>query len=323
MTITDVFDRLGIPYLTTGHEHCRSGWCQTDCPECGLVGHYRLGFDTARPGRVSCWACGPKRLGDVLMSLSGQGWGEVGPLVRAVQASYSAQNKWDTTWAGGKYDPPETCDLKPVHKEYLKGRKFDWKQLQRYWGVRAVNPYQDKKDHKPYAWNLFVPITYRFEAVSFTTRTVRPDSKLRYLSARKDMEKIDHKSLLYGEDLVPGNTVVVHEGPFDVWRTGPGAVCTFGTAFAPAQVEKLSRYPVRVVCYDSTPEGQAAARKLCDRLEAFPGDTYNYVLEAKDAGEAGDDEIRQLRQLAGLAGYNTPSDRIKSRLSPDLPPGRG
>ena len=310
MTITEVFDRLGVPYLSSGHEHTRPGWVQADCPDCGLTGHWRLGFDERRPGRCACWACGPKRLGDVLQSLSGESWQTVRPYLVALYGS--PQHAPADDRKRGRYDPPETGDLKPIHKRYLEGRGFDWKRLVRFWGVRAVVPHQADR-HRHYAWNLFVPVTHRFEAVSFTTRSVNPDAKLRYVSASKDMEKVDHKSLLYGQDLVPGNTVVVHEGPFDVWRTGPGAVCTFGTAFSPAQVEKIARYPVRVVCYDFTPEGQDAARKLCDRLDVFPGETHHVqsLGGAKDAAEASEADVRRLRETFGLPGYGV-SNAIKS-----------
>jgi hypothetical protein len=66
-----------------------------------------------------------------------------------------------------------------------------------------------------------------------------------------------------------------------------------------------------VVCYDATPEGQEAARKLCDRLDVFPGETFNVRLGAKDAAEASEADVSRLRETFGLPGYGV-SNAIKS-----------
>lgn len=131
--------------------------------------------------------------------------------------------------------------------------------------------------------------------VSWTTRTI--GNGVRYLSARPEEEKLNHRHLLYGEDLVPGHAIIVHEGPADVWRTGPGAVATFGTGFQRSQILKLSRYPTRVVCFDNEPAAQEMADKLCDLLVPFPGRTINVRLESgKDAADCDEEEIEQLRE---------------------------
>jgi DNA primase len=87
------------------------------------------------------------------------------------------------------------------------------------------------------------------------------------------------------------------EGPLDVWRIGPGAVCTCGTAFTRTQLARAVRFPVRAVCYDNEPTAQRRARKLVKQLEVFPGKTMLIQLESgKDPGSADESELCEMRR---------------------------
>jgi hypothetical protein len=107
---------------------------------------------------------------------------------------------------------------------------------------------------------------------------------------------MSRKDLLYGEDYCR-DAIVVTEGPTDAWRIGPGAVATFGLAYSRAQVLRISRYPLRVICFDSEPEAQRQARRMRDELTAFPGETVIVRLDSKDAASAKPKEVRQLREF--------------------------
>jgi hypothetical protein len=58
----------------------------------------------------------------------------------------------------------------------------------------------------------------------------------------------------------------------------------------------MSRYPVRVVCFDNEQEAQKRATVLAKTLESLPGKTYNISLDAKDPGCAHESEIKELRK---------------------------
>jgi len=116
------------------------------------------------------------------------------------------------------------------------------------------------------------------------------------LSAGYEQEAVHHKTILYGADYAR-HAVIVHEGPTDVWATGPGAVATCGTGFTDAQVLALSRYAVRVACFDSSDAAQRRARELCDMLAPYPGETVRVVLETgDDPAEAHPEELAELRR---------------------------
>jgi hypothetical protein len=181
--------------------------------------------------------------------------------------------------------------LPKVHRQYLIKRGFNPNEIGTLWGVTGIGIHPDL------AWRLFIPIYYKGDIVSWTTRLITDTTnEIRYRSAKETQERIPHKQLLYGEDYVR-TSVIVHEGPTDVWKTGPGAVCTFGTGYKQTQITRLIKYPKRVICFDNEPTAQQRAKKLMNDLSCFPGETCNVLLDAKDAGSATEHEIKQLRKL--------------------------
>jgi len=181
--------------------------------------------------------------------------------------------------------------LLPGHRAYLATRGLDADKIVHLWGVEGLG------QTARFRWRLFIPIHYHGEVVSWTTRSIRPDDKLRYISAGAEEEAVSHKSVLYGADYAR-HAVIIHEGPIDVWATGPGAVATFGTAYTTVQLEAMSRFAVRVVCFDAEPMAQARARELADALSVYQGSTYNIQLETgKDVAEAHPDEVAELRKV--------------------------
>lgn len=287
MTISEVLKHLAIPFRAYGeHEHTTQGWINLDCPFCGFKNHYRLGYNL-RYGYCNCWSCGPKNLASVIMEVSKLSYGEIkallGDLERSVVPAELPKK--------GKLRPPTGLGgLKQIHLNYLKGRNYDPKELVAMWGIQATGVTSN------YPWRLFIPIHYHGQVVSWTTRSVNKKTTHRYLSAGKNDELISHRSLLYGEDYTR-NCAIVCEGPFDVWRVGPGAVCTCGTSFTRAQVLRMAKFPVRVVCFDAEDTAQNQAHKLCRMLEVFPGETTNVVLESgKDPSAAKEEEIQELRE---------------------------
>ena len=180
--------------------------------------------------------------------------------------------------------------LHSAHKKYLHGRGFKWRELERLWKIRGIGI------ASRLAWRIWIPIHYHGEVVSWTTRSISSNPRItRYVSAGEDEEAMPHKELLYGEDLAR-HAIIVNEGPFNAWRIGPGAVATFGSGYSIEQLERMAKYPTRAICFDNEPEAQKRARKLVNDLSVFPGDTYNVVLDRKDAAEESRENIDRLRK---------------------------
>jgi len=284
-TIRDILIDHNIPHVGGEHHHGRPGWIQVDCPWCGTgTGSYHLGISLST-GAASCWRCGRQNTAAVLAALTGK-------------ARRSMRERIDgAVWeappvrhTGRLRLPSGRGPLLPGHTAYLAARGLDGATMATLWGVEGIGHAARLR------WRLFIPIHHHGEIVSWTTRTVNPRDRQRYISASLEDEAIPHKRILYGADYAR-HAIVIHEGPIDVWATGPGAVATCGTAYTEAQLKAMARYPIRAVCYDTDPEAQRRARVLANALSVYPGTTHNVLLETgADAAAADPDEIAAVRR---------------------------
>ena len=180
--------------------------------------------------------------------------------------------------------------LWPKHIAYLKSRNFSPRKIQLLWKIQGIGI------GGQHAWHIYIPIIHKGKTVSWTTRRCA-NIDPRYQSAKPEQEILHHKDLLYGEDYC-SQGIIIHEGPTDVWRTGPGAVATLGTSFTIPQVARMVKYPKRVICFDSSAAAQRRARQLFDLLLPYPGETLNVRLESgDDPAEASREELKGLRDL--------------------------
>ena len=288
MTIQDILDRHGVSYMLPGqHHHVTQGWIGVDCPWCSPgEERYRLGINE-EVGFASCWTCGPHRLGDVLMRLTGEPWPVVRGWLRGRQRPLAARLTPPKP-PGRIIYPPGLQALTRPYRAYLRQRGFDPDEIARLWSVQATGPIG------PLAWRLFVPIRLRGEIVSWTTRAIG-DGGRRYVNAGADEEKVPAKSLLYGADLARG-AVVVCEGPLDAWAVGPGAVATMGVSWTRVQLLVIGANPVRAICFDREPDARHRAERLACELGQFPGETHVIELETgPDPAGAERGELDEIR----------------------------
>jgi hypothetical protein len=292
VNLKEFLQEHNIPTAPEGHDHYRPGWINFDCPMCSKDWkHYRLGYNQ-QYGYLNCWQCGNMRLYDVLINtIPDIDRKELGDFVRGIDYVAVRQIKKQ----GKLILPTGLGGLQDCHKDYLRARGFNWRELKRLWQIRGTGVFSQSSQGTDLKFRIFIPIHYRGEVVSWTTRSIGDKHERRYISASSDEESFAHKGLLYGADYVR-HAAIICEGPTDVWRIGPGSVCTFGTSYSSAQLEQLSRYPVRVVCSDRERAAQRKAKELCRLLSVFPGYTFNVELSAKDPGEATKHEIQKLRR---------------------------
>ena len=172
-------------------------------------------------------------------------------------------------------------------------RGFEWQEIERVWGVRGIGVRGGRLK-----WRLFIPIVSGGRVVSWTTRAVGGQEP-KYLTADPDKDGgVPPKSVLYGADGVRDSVVVV-EGPLDVWPLRGGAAAILGLAYTKSQLTRLSAIRTRVICLDAESDAQRVARRLCRELSVFPGTTTNVVLSTgKDPSRASPEEVALLRRLA-------------------------
>lgn len=294
MDFLDLCRDLNIEFLTEGNHHCRHGWAQLkECCFCGSF-NYHLGY-CLRTGSLSCYKCGPHGLLQTLVAITGKSFQQCKQLVSELDVLQAKQLGYQT--ARGKLVLPlGLAPMTSIHRNYLRGRKFNPAHLEKLWQVQGIGLAPKR------SFSIFIPIHDEDgEMVSFTTRYCVSDDKAdpsrkRYDAARSDEEIINHKQLLYGEHYAR-HAISIHEGPFNVWAVGPGAVCTFGINFTTGQLVRMAKFPVRVVCFDNEPVAQKRAKVLADKLQVFPGKTFVVTLESgKGADDCNPQEIQNFRR---------------------------
>jgi hypothetical protein len=115
------------------------------------------------------------------------------------------------------------------------------------------------------------------------------------LSAKPTEESVNHKDLLYGEHYCR-NAIIIHEGPTDVWRTGPGAVAILGLNCSSAQLDRMAQYPVRAIWFDNEPAAQQRAADLYRRLSALDGETALVRTDSEDPATSSDEDVCSIRK---------------------------
>jgi hypothetical protein len=288
MDMKAVLTELNIQTAPEGHHHTTAGRINIDCPWCSSnTGKYRLGIYADGGWWCNCWTCGRHKLADTLAEAASLPlpavYAELGTLTKGTPRTAPSRH-------GRLVLPGQRGKLLPAHRKYLGKRKFDPDELEEVWKFQGIG----MATHL--AWRLFIPIYLDGEIASWTTRAISDATKFPYLSAKPEQEKYPHKELLYGMDLC-NHCIVINEGPLDAVAVGPGGVATCGTGYTTAQLLKMSRFPIRVVLFDSEPDAQRRAQKLCQELEVFDGASYNVQLQTgKDASRASKREIRELRK---------------------------
>lgn len=293
MDFTDLLQEYGIPYYP---EQSRGNWLALDCPWCGRSGKPGLGYNTVSR-TCNCWKCGPHSALAVLHELTKAPYSvlrdKLGGLARGLRPEEGHR--------GTLVLPKGLGELHPAHIRYLRGRGFDVDEVQARWGVQGLREagHVRTPDGQRVAlpWRLFIPIHHEGKVVSWTTRSLQPGEKRKYISAPASCEAIPHKSILYGADWCL-HAACAMEGPLDVWQFGPGGVALFGVNYSAAQVAALSRYSVRGVCLDD--DAQARARALVAELSIFPGRTYHFLLDSHDPGSASDNELQEMKRTLAL-----------------------
>lgn len=299
MKFRELLREYDWPISPEGHHHNTQGWLQFDCPFCGKgTKSYHMGFNH-RGAYCNCWRCGPHSLYDVVREISDLPHFNLGEILGKID-----KEKIKIEEKQGKLKlPPKRVPLLEIHKSYLRKRGLDPDKMVKLWKLEGFGLCANN-----FSWRLFIPIYFQGEIVSWTTRSVNTihnewktfdnraikSGNSRYRTAPAEHEKISHKKILFGEDYAR-HSIIVCEGPFDVFKLGPGAVATCGIAFTQAQVERISLYPRRTICFDREVEAQKRARSLCESLSVFPGETNNLELSLKDPGDLRQPDVETIR----------------------------
>ena len=244
-----------IPYWAEG-KNVSPGWTNIQCPLCYDHSNHG-GFSP--DGFYNCWKCGAHHTTDIISAVLRCSTAEANRIEWQYTSEFQIKRQRQRLKKKGMSKvcelPAGTADMSIVHRAYLASRGFDSDTLVKEWGVKATTHIG------PYKFRIIIPIYVDGKLVSYQGRDVTGRQELRYKTCKIEDESIHHKHIVYGCDRVPGNRCILVEGCTDVWRLGPGAVCSFGTSCTDEQILFMSKRWAHIfVLFD--PEDVAADRHV-------------------------------------------------------------
>lgn len=286
MSILDLYNDFGIPYVTEGTKHSRAGWVNTSCPFCSGNPGTHLGVHL-NSGRSSCWRCGGKSIYKVVMKLAGVNFNDAKDLIRKYKVTSSkvtvpSQNRKI------RFKPhklPSNCEeLQKQHIQYLEKRNFDPEKLQKEWGLLGAGPVS-YLDEISYRHRIIAPIIWDGTQVSFQGRDITDKSELKYLACPKARELIEHQTILYGDQSQWGEVGICVEGITDVWRFGPKAFGVFGIDFTLRQIRLIAKAFKRVfIVFDDDPQAIKQGEVLKSELEFRGVEAHQEIIVGDPGG---------------------------------------
>jgi len=259
------------------------GWIGVDCPFCD-GNNYHLGFHMSS-GAVSCWSCGKHSHIAFIKALLNCSLSKAIEIKKEYETNRYHYNDSEleshTTIHADVCLLPTGCErLSKRAKEYLIERSFNPNTLEDVWNLKSTDAFGD------YKFRIIAPIIVDDIMVSYQGRDYTGKSDLKYKACKSENEVRNHQTVVYGSNLVKGESCIVVEGITDVWRLGPGAVCCFGIDFTLAQVNFISnRFKNVFVLFDAEEQAQKQARGLATLLNARGIEVDILELESGDPGE--------------------------------------
>ncbi len=255
------------------------GWIQFPCPFCDDT-HRHAAFSPT--GACTCFKCGKLKPVKTLMALAKCSFEDAVSALNLHHKDFDSEverKAVEFTW------PSRTIDIEESHYEYLKGRRIKNSVIKEF-GLRATN-HLSLIPH-----SIVIPVRKDGRNVSWTTRSILPSAEIRYLTCPKEKEVESIKDCLLGWEFT-GSKVILVEGPFDALRIGKGAVAAFGKVLSKEQIKMLQTKSMVFVCMD---KGEHTTMSKMS-MQLYPCRVNNIYLDAKDAGEADEEEIQELRNL--------------------------
>lgn len=186
----------------------------------------------------SCWICHETNFYEAVQRLTGiTNYEEIKKIYKrygdSIGTYQQSQEKSDIIRPTSIVVPGKP-ELIPNARKYLIKRQYDPEFVWQKYDLRATT-------HAVKAgYRIVLPIKYNNRIVSWTARDYTDRQEAKFISCDKDLEIIPHKEILYNIDFAKGKNVCVVEGPYDAWRTGDGAVASFGTEITLPQLILLA-----------------------------------------------------------------------------------
>lgn len=272
MDVERFFQAYGIPYVTSGHKHARPGWINTECCFCTGNPGYHLGYNTVKDFWC-CWRCGWHSEFEVIMAFTGSRseTAKARRLYKSGKAAYQAAASVKINSIRNCKAPAE-YELTTRARNYLIDRGYNPDKIEHDWNIYYGGNFGSM------AYRIVIPIYFEGKMISYTGRDITGVQDNKYITAPESIQTYNPKHILYGVDNSDTETVLVVEGPMDVWRFGYGAVGTFGVKYTKEQIKLLaSRYNNIYVLYDADRKGKGRDRTASQKQAIELANTLQFM----------------------------------------------
>lgn len=239
-------------------------WVNIRCPFQDCNDHSRHMGINVNDGFFHCWLCGRA--------------GKVEFLAKYIlSTTYRHAKEIVSRYSKGIFnEEPDTphaeavriaglTNLQGIHIDYLESRGFDHISIINKYGIKACHTVGR------FPYRIVIPVYDDGEFVTCTARDVTGTQAKRYLSLSNQESVVPIKHCVYNIDNCHGNSILIVEGPFDVWRIGGATVSLFGTSFTDDQVMRIvAKFPKNIyILFDREDQAQQHAEKLAKSISPF------------------------------------------------------
>lgn len=285
INIIEYLDDKGIHYSTSG-KNVSQGWIGIQCVFCGDRSNH-LGINLSS-NAYSCFVCGAKGNAiNLIKSIENTNWTKAKSIAQEYSSEILSSPHERLPAKSMSLPNGLTEELFPIHKNYLESRRFSTNGLLNKYKLQCFG-----LAGGVFKFRLFIPYFLHGKLITWTTRDVTHQSRIRYVACPTDNCIIPVKQTLYNIDNA-GSSIIVVEGVMDVWRIGDGAVALHGIQCTTEQIRLLSKFRKVNILLDYGVSVQA--QRIADALAVFT-DVEVLELDHGDPAEMSDDDIKYLRR---------------------------
>lgn len=294
MNIEQLYRDYGIPIASHSSKHYRTGWINTSCPFCSGNAGEHLGYNIDG-NYYYCWRCGGKQKEKVISTLCNISYSDAKNILKNYGGVFVKKEAPKIRFNTKKFKlPSDLTELKTPHKNYLKSRDFNYKELQKVWNLKGTGIYS-KIDFTDYSKRIVIPYFWNDKIVSFDSRDITNTQNVKYKACSLEREIIPHKNILYGLQKEWDSEIgICVEGCTDVWRLGVKSFAVSGIEYTTAQVILMKKYFKKIaVIFDPDPQAILQAKKLVADLRFRGVEAYSITLK----NDPGDLSSRNAKKL--------------------------
>lgn len=286
----------GVPYATEGKNiSTRGNWIGIQCLWCAdHSNHLGINLDHKT---INCWMCPAKgTVIKLIMTIDQCGYERAASTVQEfsdvrlyAESKRQGEDEVRERINKVKLDKYIKDELMTVHAKWLALRRFDPEWIFREYNLLCCGPVGRWSNR------IIIPFHQRGRLITYTTRDVTDKAKVPYVHLPNEESTVPIKETLYNIETME-DTVIVVEGPTDVWRLGKSVVATMGYKYTPIQLVALVKARRIFIMFDTETWAQEVAMNLAKDLSTVVSHVENVCLPEGDPGDLSEDDVKHIRK---------------------------